>query len=255
MEDWRVADGTAECQTGGGNRNLHLITHQLTNTSGPSMMSVVVRQVARGKQDGGVGFQIGIRSELNEHRSNCFASGGINAGLINGQLTLARKQAPIEADISKDIKLTLKGQPRDGRYELTLTVHDASGAELGKLSQTVAQEMILGNVALVNNFDPKLNKAQGGRYRFSNWSVSGDAFTVSPERTFGPILWSMYSLSDSRSDDGFVMKISALTGPLGANDNKDVELFVQRDGDWQSLVRACGRQRRQARSRYVVLLG
>ena len=45
----------------------------------------------------------------------------------------------------------------------------------------------------------------------------------------------MYSLSDSRSDDGFVMKISALTGPLGANDNKDVELFVQRDGDWQSL--------------------
>ncbi len=44
----------------------------------------------------------------------------------------------------------------------------------------------------------------------------------------------MYSLSDSRSDEGFVMKISALTGPLGANDNHDVELFIHK-ADWKSL--------------------
>ena len=31
MENWRVADGAAECQSFGGNRNVHLLTHQLTN--------------------------------------------------------------------------------------------------------------------------------------------------------------------------------------------------------------------------------
>jgi hypothetical protein len=42
-------------------------------------------------------------------------------------------------------------------------------------------------------------------------------------------------LSDSRGDDGFVMKLSALTGPMGDKDSKDIELFVQKDGTWKSL--------------------
>jgi hypothetical protein len=235
MEDWRVVDGAAECQTTAGDRNLHLITHQLTNATGSITMSVVVRQVELGKQDGGVGFRIGIRSELNEYRSNCFASGGINAGLINGKMILGRQQTAIAVDLSKDVTLSLSGGPSGERYRLTLSAHDATGKKLGELTQMVASEAILGNVALVNNFDPKLKKGQGGRYRFDQWSVGGDAFSVSPQRQFGPILWSMYSLSDSRSDEGFVMKISALTGPLGAKDNKDVELFIRRGDDWESL--------------------
>ena len=235
MEDWRVADGAAECQTSGGDRNLHLITHELTNPRGSLAMSVLVRQVESRKQDGGVGFRIGIQSEINEHRSNCFSRGGINAGLIDGQMILGRKRAPAQADLTKDVKLTLEGRAAEGRYELTLTAHDARGKEVGRLRETVASDVILGNIALVNNFDPKLNKGQGARYRFNDWSVGGDAFSVSPERKFGPILWSMYSLSDSRGDEGFVMKISALTGPLGNDDNKDVELLVRRGEDWQSL--------------------
>ncbi len=235
MEDWRVVDGAAECQSTAGDRNLHLITHQLADGTGSFAMSVVVRQVELGKHAGGVGFRIGIRSDLNEYRSNCFASGGINAGLIDGKMILGRQQTPIAVDLSKDVKLSLSGRPSGERYQLTLSTHNAAGKKLGELTQLVATEAILGNVALVNNFDPKLKKGQGGRYRFDQWSVGGDAFSVSPERQFGPILWSMYSLSDSRSDEGFVMKISALTGPLGEDDNKDVELFVQRGDDWKSL--------------------
>ena len=108
----------------------------------------------------------------------------------------------------------------------------------------------MGNVALVNNFVPKLapsgqgnrkrkgnpfNWGGGARYRFNDWRVSGDAFTVTPENAFGPILWTMYSLSDSRGDEGFVMKLSALTGPMGADDNKDVELFIKTKDEWKSL--------------------
>ncbi len=235
MEDWRVVDGAAECQTTGGNRNLHLITHQITDPSKSFAMSVVVRQAERGKRDGGVGFRIGIRSEINEHRSNCFARGGINAGLVDGKMMLGRKQAAVNVDLTKDVKLELEGRPIKGRYELTLKAHDAAGKVLGQVTQTFETQMILGNVALVNGFESKPNQGPGSRYRFNDWTVAGTAFTVSPERKFGPILWSMYSLSDSRSDEGFVMKISALTGPLGKEDNHDVELYVRRNQEWESL--------------------
>ena len=76
---------------------------------------------------------------------------------------------------------------------------------------------------------------RGSRYRFSDWTVAGDAFTVTEANQFGPILWTMYSLSDSRSDDGFVMKLSALTGPLGERDSKDIELKIKKNGRWELL--------------------
>jgi hypothetical protein len=45
----------------------------------------------------------------------------------------------------------------------------------------------------------------------------------------------MYTLSDSRGEEGFVMKITALLGPVGEKDNREVELEVQRGGQWESL--------------------
>ena len=46
MEDWRVVDGAAECQSLGGNRSIHSVTHQITNPAGFFAMTVRVRQVA-----------------------------------------------------------------------------------------------------------------------------------------------------------------------------------------------------------------
>ncbi len=240
MEDWRVIDGAAECQSKGGNRNLQLITHQVTDASGTIDMEVTVQQVESGKNDGGVGFRVGNRSELNEYRSNSFSGGGVDAGLEAGKIILGRQQADLDIDLSRPLKLKLQGKAVRGRYLLTLTITDPSkdGEVLGKLTHTVAADSILGNVALVNNFEATKNKVQGSRYRFNDWIVGGTAFTEDLSRTFGPILWSMYSLSDSRSDEGFVLKMSALTGPLGEQDNQKVELVVQRDSGWQSLGKA-----------------
>jgi alkaline phosphatase D len=48
----------------------------------------------------------------------------------------------------------------------------------------------------------------------------------------------MYSLSDSRTAEGWIMKLSALTGPMGPTDSHVVELHVDRGGAWQSLGEA-----------------
>ncbi len=239
MEDWRIVDGAAECQTTGGNRGIHLVTHQLTNTAGSFTTSARIRRVAVKKKDLGAGFRIGIRSDLNEYRSNCFAKNGIAAGLVDGELKLGRKTKKLESDAKTDeFVLELTGKPAGDRYALTLTAKSTSGDVLGSVNEKVSPEAMLGNISLVNNYGPENKRSSGARYRFHDWSVKGDAFTVTPKHRFGAILWSMYSLSDSRGDEGFVMKISALTGPLGDNDNKDVELHVKKKGQWQSLGEA-----------------
>ena len=238
MENWVIADGAAECQSTGGDRSVHLITRQVTNLKGSFEMSVDIEEVEAGKTAGGAGFRVGIRSEINEHRSNSFAKNGLNAGLVDGSLVLGRNKSEIRDGANvKLFALHLTGKPEEGgRFRLTLTATDKSGKTIGTVAFNAPAQAVLGNVAIVNNFSlPERGKARGGRYRFQDWAVDGDAFTVTPEQKFGPILWSMYSLSDSRSDEGFVMKMSALTGPLGEKDNQNVELQIKQGGKWKSL--------------------
>jgi hypothetical protein len=115
------------------------------------------------------------------------------------------------------------------------------GKLLGSVEHVVPMDQILGNVSLAHNLksaSAKPGGKAGARYRFHHWKMEGEAFTVKPEQRFGPILWTMYSLSDSRSNEGFVMKLSALTGPMGAKDSREVELMVKRGADWETLGKA-----------------
>jgi len=250
MEDWQIADGGAECRSLGGNRSIHSLTHQLTSPAKGFTMSVQVSQLEVRGKDAGAGFRLGVRSELNEYRSNSFAAGGINAGVADGRLVLGPKSEPLAAGADpKKIELLLTGVGSGAEVTLTLEARAVgNGTSLGKVAHTVPAATLLGNVALVSNYGPDGTKnaheggqspsQEGSRYRFTNWKMSGEAFTISPAQRFGPLLWAMYSLSDSRTSEGFVMKISALTGPMGRDDSQVVELQVQRGGVWQSLGEA-----------------
>ena len=229
MEDWRISDGAAEVQSGGGNRNIHLITHQLTDPAAGFETQVTVQQLGEAKKAGGAGFRVGIKTEINEYRSNAFANNGMQIGLRGQQLFIGPKSVDTDLDISEPTTLRLVAEAAGNQVKLTLTGGDY------EVSHNVAAEQLLGNIAVVSNFDPKLGAQHGAKHRFTNWIASGDAFTIDESRRFGPILWGMYSLSDSRSDEGFVLKATALTGPLGENDNKTVELQVEHGQKWKSL--------------------
>lgn len=234
MEDWKIVNGAAECQTTGGFRNIHLLTHQIQKGTGRFQMSVEIEQAEVRKTDNGCGFQLGVKSDINEHRSNCFAKTGIRAGVIEGMLTLGRKQKPAEGvNLKQGIRLQLSGVANGESFELLLTVYNSEGEQLASLKNRFPLKSLQGNICLVNNYDPKLKKGQGARYRFRNWSVDGDAFTVKKEQRFGPLLWTMYTLSDSRSPEGFVLKLTALTGPLGDKDNKKVGFYTKAGEKWK----------------------
>ncbi|HRJ08856.1 MAG TPA: hypothetical protein PLP58_09820, partial [Prosthecobacter sp.] len=247
MEDWRVSEGGAECLNAGPGRSVHSLTHQITR-NGSFTMAVTLTRLEASANDGGAGFRFSLRSEIDEHRSNCFVQRGLDAGWQGEKLILGPKTAPLPGGAAlPKLRLTLAGAPQGGQCALTLTAADAAtGAPLATLTHTAPAQAVLGNVSLANSYAPggagaakgkkgKAGAVTGGRYRFQDWTFEGDAFTVTESQRFGPILWSMYSLSDSRGPEAFVMKMSALTGPLGARDNHEVELHIQKGGAWQSL--------------------
>lgn len=244
MEDWRIIDGGAECSSRGGNRSIHSLTHQLTNLDKSFQVSVNFRQLSVKKNDGGAGIRLGAKSELNEYRSNCFVQQGYNAGIKNNQLILGNKSVQVLTPISNnDINLHLVAKPQLGAVAIELTAKIANTDKIiGVLNDLVSTDELKGNVALVSNFDiesvtypnPPEDKL-GGRYRFSQWTMQGEAFSVSDEQKFGPILWTMYTLSDSRTDEGFVMKLSAYTGPIGEKDNQYVELQIMQNKQWETI--------------------
>lgn len=243
MEDWRIINGGAECISNGGNRSVHSLVHQLVDPEQSFTITTQLQQAELGANDGGASIRIGIKSELNEYRSNCFVQKGLDAGVVGDELVLGRKRVPLKVRAQQEeIRLTLTGSPQVGSFALQLTAHRASNNQvLGQLEHLVAAEEILGNVGLVSNFTiPAVEYGEQkhtpeGRYRFSRWTLEGAAFSNTPKQKFGPILWTMYTLSDSRSEEGFVMSLSALTGPMGEQDSHLVELQIQQEGSWQSL--------------------
>lgn len=239
MEDWRVRDGWAECVVQSGKRNIHSLTHQIRDVEAPFRMSVLVDRPAEIGADGGAGFRIGVRSEIDELRSNCFANSGIDAGITGNKLVLGRESAALKQAYASGIcRLILEGKPDPGPgYRLKLSAFDADGEMMGAVELAAQKRFVRGNISLVSQFQtaPQGRKA-GASWRFTDWRAEGDAFSIDETQQFGPLLWSMYSLSDSRSDEGFVMKLSILAGPLGENDNHAAELWVNRSeepGSWE----------------------
>lgn len=238
MEDWTIKDGWAECMTDSANRSIHSLTHQIAEPGKGFAMSVKVRRSRTAKKDGGAGFRLGVKSDINEVKSNVFAGGGVNAGLVGQELFIGKKKAKLTGALDGDVViLELEGAASGDQVELTFTAKSWDGAEeLGKVTAKAGTDSLIGNIALVSQYTGAKGRTEGVLgHRFTDWQVGGDAFTVKPEQAFGPILWSMYTLSDSRSDEGFVMKISALLGPVGEKDNREVDLEVQRNGQWESL--------------------
>lgn len=242
MEDWRIVNGWAECIVSSRNRSIHSLTHQLIDSDKEFTTSVRIRKPAGLSTDNGAGFRIGIRHAIDDYRSNCFAhASGINAGIIRNRLVLGSQSIPLENNYDHgESQMTLSGKPsEEQQYILELTATTADGSPLGKVSLRTPRRSVLGNIALVSQFQFKGHPAPGGRkeepcWAFSDWRADGAALCNKPEQSFGLLLWTQYTLSDSRGDEGFVMKLSALTGPVGESDNHEVELFTQEGDTWKS---------------------
>lgn len=234
MEDWRIEDGMACCGSSGGNRSVHSLVHQIDRQVGEfEIRARVVR--TGGAKVGGAAIRLGARSDIGDYRSNCFVEHGYDAGVLADCMVLGGLSLPVDpAATATPCDFLLTAKPRAGRLAISFVVKSAaSGKILGALEDVVELERIAGNVALVSNFSVTSDGIGGDAnslYAFSDWTIAG--LDLNPKRRFGPILWAMYTLGQTRGEEGSVLKLSVITGPMGEADSPEVELEVLRDGRW-----------------------
>jgi alkaline phosphatase D len=244
LEDWRIQVGRLECVSGGGNRNVQLLTRQLGSGGGDLDMRVRLGRLDAGKAPGSAGFRIGIRDEIDDYRSRLIYGQGLNAGVgSDGALflgSLARKEKAVPVDLlTRGVELRLSARPGGKNYSLTLAAHDpATGAEIAAIQADIEAEKLIGNLALVNNHaEPaKAKKAamelDRPRFWFADWRVDGSKVEADESRMFGPILFALHTLS------GGVLKLTAQLPPIGARESQEVRLQIKDGAAWKTIAEA-----------------
>lgn len=263
MQDWRVKGGRIECVNAAPGRNVHSLTRELVDREGDLKMSVRIAR-ADGTAFGGkgsVGFRIGILGtlgaypELRDVRNNLAFSGGFDAGITAGGVLFfgdvkKADEKVIDLKDVAEIDLELTAKPEGKAYLLTLQAKDAkSGKTLGEAKRAdFPSTQLIGNLALVANFGaaqgqgPKKAKAKAaagenpgpglGTFAFSDWRISGSKVAPRDYMTFGPILFSQYTLS------GGVVKLTAQMPPMGDKDSQVVKLELKRGEEWKEVGEA-----------------
>lgn len=250
LQDWRLAGGRLECFVSGAGRNVQILTHQLGKANAAFSASVRLGRLRpEGPIDAGwAGFRIGISGPVDDYRYAAIHGRGLDAGITtSGKLFLGTEQyraALLTRDASiplNDVELKLTAAPAGDSVRLVLTAVDrASGRRAREVSATIPSARLAGNVAVVAHWDRSSGKAagagvpatpRGGNVTiwFDDWTLSGPRVEAHPDQTFGPILWSQYTLSRG------VLKLTAQMPPLGVEDDQSVALQVKANGEWKTI--------------------
>jgi alkaline phosphatase D len=92
-------------------------------------------------------------------------------------------------------------------------------------------EGIQGLVAVANNIILGGNEKPGNSlFSFDELKLSGSKVTAQPDNAFGPVLWTMHTLSKN------TVKMMALLPPIGESDNQEVSLQLKENGAWKTVT-------------------
>ncbi|MEM9917614.1 MAG: alkaline phosphatase D family protein [Bacteroidota bacterium] len=256
LQAWRQKEGELRCEVSGGDRNCVLLTKSLDTKFEQFQMQVNIRKLdeldkssADIKDEGWVGFQIGRRGRFKDYRDDAVHGRGFGLGLTKqGELFIGAPAGdPVLTNTPNAFKLQLLSQRlADGMYRLTLSCISDSGRLLRTVSAKIHPTWLDGLVALSCSNSPppvlELEKSRGAyvdlpsadtqlggntHFAFRDWQLSGDMVQSFPERSFGPILWTQYTLSDQ------TLYLSAQFAPLTEGYHKallEVDGLVVKEG-------------------------
>ena len=251
MQDWKVVDGRVECITSGGDRNMFLLTYEIDSSAGSFNSSVELGALDNPLTEGWVGFKVGIKGEFKDFRDNAVRGEGMPVGITNeGRLFIGYidSEAPTIDPSQESIHLQMEAtEASNGRYQITLQVVDGHDEVLATYNRVeIDNQLITGGIALTCSAYPPLevkderqmieypdwgteeNTDRTGNFRFwfKDWQLSGSKIRHYPERSFGPILFTQFTVSEN------VLKLTAQMPPLGAQDSNTATLEIQSNNTW-----------------------
>lgn len=253
LQDWRVHQGRLECTRPGGDRNVVLLTREVAARAGTFAMSVRVGRLdAQNPKRGFVGFRVGIKSPLSDYRAAAIYGRGMNAGInADGRLFIGAVQGSVpKIDVGSDLLLEFQARPSSARYMVVLRASNMRG-ETAEIRREVKSDWLTGGLALVCSSGPvepspvyqelpkdfdlyPPNQEAGGtmRFWFSDWSLYGSKLDSHDKRAFGPILFTLYTVSRG------TMKLAAQFPPLGDSADPAKLQVKDDDGQWKTVSTA-----------------
>src|SRR6185437_898598 len=253
LQDWRVHEGRLECFSPGGDRNVALLTRDVAARIGDLALGVRLGPIGNElRKRGFVGFRVGIKNGMNDYRATAIYGQGMNAGVnADGRLFIGTLEtsAP-RIDLASEMHLQLHARPSATGYMVSLRATSVHGEHTVETTREVPDDWLTGGIALVCSSGPvdptpvplhpveddtlyPPNQDKGGtmRFWFADWTVAGSKVDKHDERAFGPIFFTLYTVSKG------TMKLSAQFPPLG-NVPQTATLEI-RDGDsWTSIATA-----------------
>lgn len=221
MEDWQLENGSAVNTHSGGDRELVVLTADLTGKPAGFAMEAQFTPLEIPRGNGFIGFQIGLRGEFADYRDGAIYGTGFAAGILaDGRLFIGGmvSDAPLIPLARARVDLVLSAEPSGpDRFDLTLSATGEGGAGstpvvfrntnvhaswlTGLVSFTVssapAAKTLIKDPRPANV--PAIAQQRGGNWRaaITDMKISGDKVNVSPGHAFGPILWAQHTVESS----------------------------------------------------------
>ncbi|MBN2613700.1 MAG: alkaline phosphatase D family protein [Bacteroidales bacterium] len=256
LQDWQLKNGRIECITSGGDRNVYLLTHELDKNVGAFKMSVRLGQLDLNEilEEGWVGFKIGVKGEFDDYRDNAVRGIGLGVGMTTkGRLFIGGLEENTKALASPfhNIRLEFSAQLAGDNYNAVLIAFDSTGNVLSQCVQNdLDSDWLEGGVALVCSrgevphksekrvaingsnwgFRPGTERGGNVRFWFKDWSLSGTKVTGYPEHSYGPILFTQYTLSDN------ILKMTVQMPPISDKDPQEIRFQIPKGKkNWETL--------------------
>jgi phosphodiesterase/alkaline phosphatase D-like protein len=227
LEDWKVEDGKLYCVGEIQNSRVNLLTHVISKELGDFRLSAKIMLEDKGSTPGSAGFLVGMKDDEDpDVKAACYFGGGIKAGVsLNGYAFLGNNKTDLPEGFSFDeFTVTVTGNTT----KIKLNVSDNRGLKTEEL--VIDNEGIEGLVAIANNMPLGENEKPGkSKFSFDDMELSGSKVIEKPENAFGPVLWTMYTLSKK------TVKLMALLPPVGEDDNQNVSLQLKNGESWETI--------------------
>jgi alkaline phosphatase D len=234
LEGWHVKDGRVECLSGMQQATFSILPHVLTDRSAGFKISFEMGLLENGRNDGSSGIIIGKEAmEEDDVRAAVFFGQGINMGVHTaGYAFIEQQTSPLPPDFDFGrFKVEITGSGSFRNYVLTMNVTDMEDNVLSGLSYN-PENPVSGIIQLVNNFRTSSSSDDGPRFWYDNISLYGDKLTEKEGNSFGPVLWTMHTLSRN------TLKMTAQLPPVSESENQVAELQVNNNGQWQTISAA-----------------
>lgn len=235
LQDWQIHQGRLECLVAESNRNVHLLTHQLSENPENFEVTVQLGMLQAIDKNGIAGVVLGAKGIYNHYWDSAVYGKGLNVGISTaGEIVIGNQRHTVSEGIKKallttvGVQLKIKGTSTNGSYKINVQIIDTAGVPLSEFAQSVP-EKLNGNVTLLVDIEKGGNQPS---FWFDNWAISGKKIASFPTQAFGPVLFTQYTVSRK------ILKLTAQLVPVGVSENQNVNLQIETNGHWQTIATA-----------------